>query len=78
MTTMFRALTCNLVMIGQSVSGADIGSYPNVICTGMCTQKSTHARQASVVGDTQEQLGGKRTHALTTEYALLRAMKGPK
>jgi hypothetical protein len=53
-------LTCEFVLIQQSSSDVYIGSYRNVICAGMCTPKSPHARQVSLAGDTQERLAGKR------------------
>jgi hypothetical protein len=56
---MYAPLTCEFMAISQSVSGAEIDSYRNVICRAMCAQKCAHTRQSSIAGDTQERLAGK-------------------
>jgi hypothetical protein len=64
-------LTCDFLLIRQSSSDVYIGSYRNVICDGVCTKKSLHARQASLTGDTQERLAGKRIPHVLAKYAML-------
>jgi hypothetical protein len=63
MTTMEAPLTCEFMVISQSSNRVDIDSYRNVICSDMSAPKCAHARQVSLVGDTQERLTGEMNAA---------------
>jgi hypothetical protein len=67
-TTKEVPLTCESMVIRQSRNGDKEGSYLNVICGEMITQKCTSVRRRSPSGGRQEQFAGQENAACVHEH----------